>query len=333
MKLNKPKKYIRGSKDLIKSYKNIYVGYSNNKRIRRNASSGGLVREIYEYLLDSNLVDGVLIVVQEYPKFYTKIARTVEELSDMENSVYAPINFGKGIKEMIEGERYAVTAIGCQNKMLSRVEHLIHFKIGLLCRGTYHESTMEAYAKSFGHKNIKHFDFRRNGWPGEIVIASDKGKYSYERRPSFIKSPKKRSVKEAYFSKATYLPKCIDCKYEFSFPSCDVSMGDAWHKKYASDTEGLTLAITRTDFAENVITDLKEKDKITCWEDSYEETNKVMDDPNIVRNLNLKMFMYKKTYLKPLMPVLVFIEEYIFNFPWSVAFKKLGSYVGFFKKR
>ena len=81
MKLNKPKKYIRGSKDLIKSYKNIYVGYSNNKSIRRNASSGGLVREIYEYLLDSNLVDGVLIVVQEYPKFYTKIARTVEELS------------------------------------------------------------------------------------------------------------------------------------------------------------------------------------------------------------------------------------------------------------
>ena len=58
-----------------------------------------------------------------------------------------------------------------------------------------------------------------------------------------------------------------------------------------------------------------------------------MDDPNIVRNLNLKMFMYKKTYLKPLMPVLVFIEEYIFNLPWSVAFKKLGSYVGFFKKR
>lgn len=327
------KEYIRGSNDLIKTHKSIYIAHSNNETIRRNASSGGLVREIYEYLLINKLVDGALIVVQQYPKFYTKIARSVEELSDMENSVYAPINFSKGIKEMIEGEKYAVTAIGCQNKMLSKVDHLIHFKIGLLCRGTYHESTMEAYAESFGHKNIKDFAFRRNGWPGDIVIATDKGEFSYERRPSFIKSPKKRSVKEAYFSKATYLPKCIDCKYEFSFPSCDVSMGDAWHKKYSTDKEGLTLAITRSDFSEEVIKNLGTLNKITYWEDSYKETNEVMDDPNTVVNLKIKTLMYKNKSLRKLIPILVFFEQYILNFPWNEVKIRLLKHAPFIKKK
>lgn len=330
MKVNK---YIRGSNDLIKKHKSIYIAHSNNKTIRRNASSGGLIREIYEYLLINNLVDGVLIVVQEYPKFYTKIARSVEELSEMENSVYAPINFSKGIKQMIEGEKYAVTAIGCQNKMLAKVEHLIHFKIGLLCRGTYHESTMEAYAKSFGHKEIKDFAFRRNGWPGDIVIATDKGKFSYERRPSFIKSPKKRSVKEAYFSKATYLPKCIDCKYEFSFPSCDVSMGDAWHKKYSTDKEGLTLAITRSDLSEEIIKDLGILNKITYWEESYDETNEVMDDPNNVLNLKLKTKMYKNKSLRKLIPMLVFFEQYIINFPFDEVRRRLLKYARISNKK
>jgi len=327
------KNYIRGSNDLVGDYLGIYVGHSTNSKVRENSSSGGMVREIFEYLITSGEVDGCLIVVQEYPKFFTKIARTVQELSEMENSVYAPVNFSKGLKEMIEGERYAITAIGCQNKLLKKVDHLIHFKIGLLCRGTYKESTMQSYASSFGHKEIKNFAFRRNGWPGDIVITTDKGDFSYARRPSFIKSPKLRSVKEAYFSKATYLPKCIDCIYEFSFPSCDVSMGDAWHAKYSSDTKGLTLAITRTKFSEDVLKQLDLDEKITYWPDSYEETNEVMDDANVVKNLKLKTSMYKYKYLRSLMPVLVFIEQYLINFPWSTVLIKLRGYVKFFKKK
>ena len=225
-------------KNLIKNQLGIYVGHSTDKMIRRNSSSGGLVRVIYEYLVTSNAVDGVLIVVQKYPKFFTTIARTVEQLNKMENSVYAPVDYSKGLKEMKKGERYAITTIGCQDKMLKKVEHLIYFKIGFLCRGTYYPSTMDNYAASLGHNSIKNFGFRRNGWPGDIVIETDKGKFSYKRRPSYIKSPRIFCTNEAFFSKATYLPKCVSCKYEFSFPSCDISIGDAWHSKYSNDTEG-----------------------------------------------------------------------------------------------
>lgn len=323
--------YERGARDLIGPSLGIYVGYSTNEATRRDASSGGIVKEIFTYLLMSGKVDGCLIVVQSYPKFFTKIARTVEELSEMENSVYAPVNFGWGLKQMIEGEKYAVTVIGCQNKLLKKVEHLIYFKIGLLCRGTYEESTMPAYAKSFGHEVIENFAFRRNGWPGEIIITTDKGDFAYPRRPSFIKSPKLRAVKEAYFSKATYLPKCVECKYEFSFPSCDVSMGDAWHAKYSSDTKGLTLAITRTQLAEELLEELGASKKIVYWPDSHEETNEVMDDPNVVKNYDLKRWMYKREKLRVLMPLLVFFEQYILAFPWKASVSKLRAHVSPFK--
>jgi coenzyme F420 hydrogenase subunit beta len=320
-------------KNLIKDHLGVYVGHSTNKLIRKNSSSGGLVREIFEYLLTSGTVNGVLIVVQEYPKFFTTIARTVEEMSRMENSVYAPVNYAKGLKEMKEGEKYAVTAIGCQDEILKKVEHLIYFKIGFLCRGTYFPSTMEAYAAAFGHHSITNFAFRRNGWPGEIVVETKEGKYSYERRPSFIKSPRLRCTKEAFFSKATYLPKCVSCKYDFSFPSCDISLGDAWHKKYSSDTEGLTLAITRTELAENILKGLQKSGKFLYWRESEEETNNVMNDANIVSNLKLKNWMFKKTYTRPLMPILVFFEEYVLHFPWKVALKKITSNVSFIEKK
>ena len=319
----KIKKNKRGSKDIIKNYINIYVGHSEDDSVRINASSGGIVKEIFKYLLSTKKVDGVMIVVQKYPKFFTKIAKTIDDLSEMENSVYAPVNYSKGIKEMEEGKKYAVTGIGCQDMMLEKVNHLIKFKIGFLCRGTYLESTMQSYASALGHDSIKKFNFRTNGWPGEINIADNKGEHYYPRRPSFIKFPKLISTKEAFFSKATYLPKCRPCKYEFSFPSCDISLGDAWHNKYIKDKKGLTLAITRSSLGEQLLTTLKNEKKIKIWKEDYQETNEVMDDPNIVKYFTIKKFLYENKILRFLLPYLVFLELYIFNFPIKLAFKRL----------
>ena len=319
----KIKKYKRGSKDIIKNYINIYTGHSEDDSLRINASSGGIVKEIFKYLLSTKKVDGVMIVVQEYPKFFTKIAKTIDDLSEMQNSVYAPVNYSKGIKEMEEGKKYAVTAIGCQDIMLKKVSHLIKFKIGFLCRGTYLESTMQSYATALGHDSIKKFNFRTNGWPGDINIADNKGEHYYSRRPSFIKFPKLISTKEAFFSKATYLPKCVDCKYEFSFPSCDISMGDAWHNKYIKDKKGLNLVITRSNLGEKILIELKNNKKIKIWKEDYKETNEVMDDPNIVKFFKIKKSLYKYKFLRFLLPYFVFLELYILNFPIKLAFKRL----------
>ena len=108
-------------------------------------------------------------------------------------------------------------------------------------------------------------------------------------------------------------------------------MGDAWHQKYTTETEGLTLAITRTKFAEDVLKNLATSNKIIYWPDSYQETNEVMNDPNIVTNFKLKRKIYGHKNLRPLMPVLVFFEQYIIYFPWRSAFKGVWVYLKIFK--
>ena len=110
-------------------------------------------------------------------------------------------------------------------------------------------------------------------------------------------------------------------------------MGDAWHQKYSTDKEGLTLAITRSDLSEEIIKDLGILNKITYWEESYDETNEVMDDPNNVENLELKTKMYKNKSLRKLIPMLVFFEQYIINFPFNEIRRRLLKYVRISNKK
>ena len=53
----------------IGSFKNCFIGYSTNENNRIISSSGGVIREIYEYLLREKKIDGALIVVQENKVF------------------------------------------------------------------------------------------------------------------------------------------------------------------------------------------------------------------------------------------------------------------------
>ena len=102
----------------IGSFKNCFIGYSANENNRIISSSGGVIREIYEYLLREKKIDGALIVVQENKVFFTKMAYRVEDLDQMENSVYAPVKFSPGLKQIEPDKKYAVTFISCQYSKL-----------------------------------------------------------------------------------------------------------------------------------------------------------------------------------------------------------------------
>jgi len=74
---------------------------------------------------------------------------------------------------------------------------------------------------------------------------------------------------------------------------------------------------------EQLLTTLKNEKKIKIWKEDYQETNEVMDDPNIVKYFTIKKFLYENKILRFLLPYLVFLELYIFNFPIKLAFKRL----------
>ena len=136
----------------IGSFKNCFIGYSTNENNRIISSSGGVIREIYEYLLREKKIDGALIVVQENKVFFTKMAYRVEDLDQMENSVYAPVKFSPGLKQIEPDKKYAVTFISCQYSKLIPYMNNISYMFGLLCRGTYQKESMDIFANHMGIK-------------------------------------------------------------------------------------------------------------------------------------------------------------------------------------
>ena len=123
------------------------------------------------------------------------MAYRVEDLDQMENSVYAPVKFSPGLKQIEPDKKYAVTFISCQYSKLIPYMNNISYMFGLLCRGTYQKESMDIFANHMGIKEYNAFNFRRNGWPGEIEIITTDAVQSFNRWPSIIKNPRLRSAK------------------------------------------------------------------------------------------------------------------------------------------
>ena len=308
---------------LAGKFQSCLIGFSNDTNTRVNSSSGGLVTETYKFLLRNNLVDGVLMVVQDYPKFYTKIAYTIEDLRFMENSVYAPVDYARGLKEMEEGKTYAITGISCQMKMLAKYEKFIKYKFGLLCRGTYDQSSMKLFAHSMGINNVKKFNFRRNGWPGQIEIIDTYNKvFKFDKRPKISENIKLRSAQEGIFSKTTYLPKCINCQHSFSCEEADISFGDPWLKELEYNKEGFSLIFTRNDKGENLIREMIKHKKIDVFSPNIKNVISSLESKKTLRWEYLKRSIFKLR-LGYLLPVIHFLDEYIYSLPIKETFRAM----------
>lgn len=294
------------------------VGYSNNETNRIMSSSGGIIREIYEYLLRENIVDGVLIVVQENKRFLTRVATEVEDLKEMENSVYAPVKFSPGLKEMQPGKQYAVTCISCQYKKLIPYLDRIKYTFGLLCRGTYQYEAMDIFANHMGIKEYDSFNFRRNGWPGEIEIISSNEKHTFFRWPSIVRNPRLRSAKEGAFCKTTYLPKCMDCRFSFSCEEADISFGDAWLPEFANDRKGYSLVVTRKQHGDELIQDMMKKGLVHLYEPDISAVEESLNDPNYNRWHDFKVTLFKNGN-GWILPYIHFFDEFILGFPKLVG--------------
>lgn len=298
----------------IGSFKNCFIGYSANENNRIISSSGGVIREIYEYLLREKKIDGALIVVQENKVFFTKMAYRVEDLDQMENSVYAPVKFSPGLKQIEPDKKYAVTFISCQYSKLIPYMNNISYMFGLLCRGTYQKESMDIFANHMGIKEYNAFNFRRNGWPGEIEIITTDAVQSFNRWPSIIKNPRLRSAKEGAFCKTTYLPKCQNCKYSFSCEEADVSFGDAWLPELANDKKGYSLVITRTSRGDTLIEEMMASGYLKLDHANIDDVEKSLDDPNINKWHNFKVKVFKSGN-GWLLPYIHLFQELVWGFP------------------
>jgi len=244
---------------LIGNYINTYIGYSNNKKIRRSGASGGIITQTLIHLLKTKKIDGAVMVKQGTPKPWLAnpiIATTRSEIEKCSQSVYAPIPVNK-IFNKVQNFKGKLAFVGLPDQVASlrmlqkRIKWLnkIKYIIGPYVGTNMYFSSIENYVKRNKEKieNIKKLEYRAGEWPGHLRIKFKSGqilkmkKFYYNYLIPF------------YITKASLLSS--DLTNEFT----DISVGDAWSPKYEKIGKGFSVIIARTIKGQKILQGMKKK--------------------------------------------------------------------------
>lgn len=119
-----------------------YAAFSKNAEIRRYAASGGFITSFLCFLLESEICDGVLISHRDGVTGQSFIVKTTEEVISSKTSIYAPVDYSNGIKELsnTDCKKVAIVGLPCQIQAVSNLEKInrkvadkVFLKISILC--------------------------------------------------------------------------------------------------------------------------------------------------------------------------------------------------------
>jgi len=270
---------------------NTYVGHSNNINIRHNSSSGGIISNILIYALKNKIIDGALVVkVSEEDPLETVsyIARNEKEIIKASGSKYCPVSINTNLKEIIKREgKYAVVGLPCHIHGIRKAEELIDglnkkivLRIGLFCSHMVNFDGVDVLLKKMGIKKdkIKDLRYRGDGWPGSFSVTLEDG--STSSKPLVGSWNSYWPMFSAFF----FTPmRCLMCPDE-ACELADISMGDAWLPEYEQEKIGESIIISRNNFSEELLTDMKNNDEISIKQISSDK----------VKDSQLKNLIYKK---------------------------------------
>lgn len=246
---------------LLGHYIKVGLAYASNKYIRYRAASGGAVTSLLQYLLDTGLVDAVLVprlrvsrgrVLGKYEIVYDS-----KRLVEFAGSVYAPVDIGDALKEVMNKNlSVAVVGLPCLIRGLrgtpqrfQLLKENIKVFLGLYCNNVPNPRALEYVARTvlkIDPEEISHVAFRGCGWPGYATITLKTGKTIRIPFQAFWGS----GFGQYFYSKACFL--CSDQTAELA----DISFGDPWTYQRNIGT-GKTLIVIRSkvglDIVENAV--------------------------------------------------------------------------------
>ena len=270
-------KYLFNSQKIdwrIGYYKNTYVGYSLNEKIRKNGASGGVITSLLLYLLENNLIDGAITLKQGSPMPWLAepiIATTSKEIIDGAQSVYAPIPVniifdkvksfqGKlafvGLPDQIASLRYI------QNQNIEWAKK-IKYVFGPYVGTNMYSGAIKSFLRSNGYKNLEDISklkYRDGEWPGYLKINMKDG--------NVLKAEK------FYYNYLIpfYITNSSLLSTDFTNELTDISVGDAWNPKYENLGKGFSVIISRSKLGEDLLKEMKRKNLIKLDNISLKDT-------------------------------------------------------------
>jgi len=246
-------------------YRSCFAGFSQVDNHRSQGASGGLVTWCLEALLTNGLVDKVTVVrltpQSSGPLFEFKAAQSVEEIRGAAGSVYHPVAISDLLKEMVAepDTRWAVVCIPCLcaavRRAAARFPHLqqsVRYVLGLACGMLQNTMYTEMLlAKSgIGLTEMTQILYRHKLAAGPandygFIATNHEGKETapirYMTLPYFL-------GRNAYFRYNA----CNYCKDVFA-EVADACFMDAWLPEYATDPQGTSLVVVRSEALEELL--------------------------------------------------------------------------------
>jgi len=248
-----------------------YIGKTIDENILEKASSGGVVTQLLDSLLNENIIQGAIVTTSCYDKPWKAepiLARKSDEILKSAQSKYSvsPVNSLLKELENLDG-KIAYVGLPCHIHGLkkaislkSKLKDKIYIIIGLLCSTNIEEiSTKDMlWASKIKEQDVKKIEFRKGDWPGKTGVKVKNGTQ---------KELHHLSHKEGAFVFLMRLYPCNRCLYciDASSEFADISVGDPWIKdergsyKYSG---GWSLVIERTNKGKEVLSHIKSKNKL-----------------------------------------------------------------------
>lgn len=239
------------------NYRSCYFGCSLDERLKKVASSGGIVTALLIHALEEGIIDGALItrMSENNPcEPETFIAKTKDDVLSAAGSKYCPVSVNTGLKAVLESKgKFAVVGLPCHIHGIRKVElqnnllrERIVLHIGLFCSHTNSFLATQCVIEKadISPNDVVALNYRAGEGSGNMTIA--------------LKNAETVSIPyfqywDCIFGSFFFTPiacmLCNDATNELS----DISVGDPWGIKIPKNLKKLNAIIARTTSAEKLL--------------------------------------------------------------------------------
>lgn len=250
---------------LLGNYINCYVGFSSDKEIRWNASSGGVLTALLIFALREGFIDGAIVTRMSNhnplePE--TALAENEEQILSAAKSKYCPVSANLRIRDILRRNgKFAFVGLPCHLQGVRKAEMLnrklkekivLHF--GLFCSHTSNFLGTEYLLKMINvrKQDVTKIEYRGKGWPGFMTVRLVGGnEVSVPMNKWYV-------ISGSRFFCPVRCMLCSDATSELS----DISFGDAWLPELRNNHIGVSVVISRSRVGQKILEDAQSKGKI-----------------------------------------------------------------------
>lgn len=315
---------------------NSWAAWSNDERVQRKCSSGGIGFEIAKQLIEKNYKLCGCRYNAETGRAEHYIATTPEEAIASIGSKYIQSYTVDGFKEINRKEKYLVTGTPCQIDSFRRYIKKKHLEdnfvlLDFFCHCVPSMWVWNKYIrmveKQTGKITYASWRNKFTGWHDSWTMGLDGEKVQKEKQSNNYDTliEERNTQFKSWLTKgdlfyALFLgdyccnPACAkDCKYKYDKSSADIRIGDLWGSTYKNNEQGVSALITFTPKGKEVVEQLK---NVTLVEHPFEVVAEgQMRKNSKSKEMSFAVKWFLKTRLSITNPILsmIFFTQKVIN--------------------